>query len=79
MPSVAKRKQAGRSGAEIDNGEEESRQRIDTEMSAEPRQAERQRQGRRECPDISKVKERAGKGNQRDREARAVHHGDRPA
>jgi hypothetical protein len=79
VPSVAKRKQAGGSGAEIDNGEEESRQCIDAEMRAEPRQAKRQRYGRRNLPDIGHLKERAGKGNQGDHEARAIDNGDRPA
>ena len=44
VPAVAEREQARARGAEIDHGEEERGERIDAEMRAEPRQAERQRQ-----------------------------------
>ena len=47
--SAAKRKQAGGGGTEIDDGEKESRKRVHTKINAEPRQAERQRHGRRNC------------------------------
>ena len=44
VPAVAERVEAGRRAAEIDDDEEEGRERIEAEMRAEPRQPERQRQ-----------------------------------
>ena len=47
VPAVAEAVEARAGTAEIDDGEEEGRQRVDPEMRADPRDAERQRQARR--------------------------------
>ena len=43
VTAIAEREQARRGGAEIDHREEEGRERVEPEMRADPRQAERQR------------------------------------
>ena len=45
MLAVAEREQAGAESAEIDHEQEEGRQRVEAEMRAEPRHAQRQRGG----------------------------------
>ena len=44
VPAIAERIEARRRAAEIDDDEEEGRQRVEPEMRADPRQAERQDQ-----------------------------------
>ena len=49
MPAIAEREQARRRAAEIDDEEEEGRQRVDAEMRAEPGQAHGQFQSVGDC------------------------------
>jgi hypothetical protein len=57
--------------AEINHGEEESRQSIESKMSTEPRQAERQRQANR-LRRGEEMSHRGRKRNRRDQETSSV-------
>ena len=70
VAAVAERVEAGAGAAEIDHHQEESGQRIDAEMRAEPRQPKRQRDTRRRRAGQAEKRDYAQ--YQRDDEARAI-------
>ena len=69
--AIAEPVEAGGGGAEIDDQQEEGRQRIDAEMRADPGQAERQGQGRGIAA-AEQGGERGERGDERDGQGGAV-------
>ena len=61
VPAVAEAVEARRGAAEVDDDEKERRQRVEPEMRAEPRQAERQDQRSPLAPPRSSTKARTSK------------------
>jgi hypothetical protein len=72
VPTISESEQACGSRAERHHGQEKCRERVEAEMRADPREAERKGDGRRPIPEAEQGKERDQEQRQRSDQTSAV-------